>query len=204
MNDCTGGKHPHMKQLSLILFLFVLSSVNAQDSTEFIKSPFVDFDQFEALVKEVKAHRESRLISIETMNQMSQQDDVIILDARSKKMYDAKHVKGAIHLNFSDFTQASLDSILGAKDIRVIIYCNNNFLNDQIYFPTKSRSPAPKSVDIKSIELLTEAKPLTLALNIPTYINLYGYGYKNVYELGELISVNDRRLRLAGTEVLLR
>ncbi|MCH2224123.1 MAG: rhodanese-like domain-containing protein [Crocinitomicaceae bacterium] len=190
-----------MKQLSIILFLFAFSTINAQDSTNLVKSPFVDFDQFEALVKEVKTHRESRLITIEMLNEMSQQDDVIILDTRSKKMYDARHIKGAVHLNFSDFTQASLDALLGAKDVRVIIYCNNNFLDDQIYFPTKSRSPAP---EIINTEMSTEEKPLTLALNIPTYINLYGYGYKNVYELGELISVNDPRVKLERTKVILK
>ena len=44
-------------------------------------------------------------------------------------------------------------------------------------------------------------KPLTLALNIPTYINLYGYGYKNVYELSELVSVFDRRIEFEGTAI---
>lgn len=29
-------------------------------------------------------------------------------------------------------------------------------------------------------------REITLALNIPTYLNLYGYGYKNVYELNEI------------------
>jgi hypothetical protein len=40
-----------------------------------------------------------------------------------------------------------------------------------------------------------------LALNIPTYINLYGYGYKNVYELDELVNVNDKRIEFEGTAV---
>ena len=40
-----------------------------------------------------------------------------------------------------------------------------------------------------------------LALNIPTYINLYGYGYRNVYELNELVSVRDRRVEFEGTTV---
>ena len=35
--------------------------------------------------------------------------------------------------------------------------------------------------------------------NIPTYINLYGYGYRNIYELDELVEMNDPRLEFEGT-----
>jgi hypothetical protein len=44
-------------------------------------------------------------------------------------------------------------------------------------------------------------KTLSLALNIPTYINLYGYGYKNIYELDELISFFDQRIVYEGTSI---
>jgi hypothetical protein len=40
-----------------------------------------------------------------------------------------------------------------------------------------------------------------MALNIPTYVNLYGYGYRNVYELNELVDVNDPRINFEGTIV---
>jgi hypothetical protein len=44
---------------------------------------------------------------------------------------------------------------------------------------------------------------LTLALNIPTYINLYGYGYQNVYELNELVATFfDKRIEFEGTAVV--
>ena len=38
-----------------------------------------------------------------------------------------------------------------------------------------------------------------MALNIPTYVNLYGYGYKNVYELNELVNVKDSRIEFEGS-----
>ena len=44
----------------------------------------------------------------------------------------------------------------------ILIYCNNNFMDDV--------TPVP----LKRVEL---------ALNVPTFINLYGYGYQNIYEL---------------------
>jgi hypothetical protein len=42
-------------------------------------------------------------------------------------------------------------------------------------------------------------RTLSSALNIPTDINLYGYGYKNVYELDELISLFDQRINYEST-----
>ncbi|TPW03683.1 MAG: hypothetical protein FD124_2905 [Alphaproteobacteria bacterium] len=34
-------------------------------------------------------------------------------------------------------------------------------------------------------------KSVRLALNIPTFINLYGYGYPNIYELADIVDFND-------------
>jgi len=39
----------------------------------------------------------------------------------------------------------------------------------------------------------------SLALNIPAVINLYGYGFQNVYELNEFVDVNDSRILFEGT-----
>ncbi|MFT5860917.1 MAG: hypothetical protein ACI865_003033 [Flavobacteriaceae bacterium] len=177
-------------------------------------SPFVNFEQFEALVKEVKEHRSDRMLGLDEFNKASSEENTIILDTRSKSAYDAMHIKGAIHLNFSDFTQVSLDELLASRDVRILIYCNNNieenpFLLEETeeFFPSKMASPV---IDIQLIdpielddrgELIIKEAPITLALNIPTYINLYGYGYKNVYELKDLVMIGDQRLELEGTEV---
>lgn len=42
---------------------------------------------------------------------------------------------------------------------------------------------------------------LLMAFNIPTYINLYGYRYRNVYELSELVRVDDSRIAFEGSAV---
>jgi hypothetical protein len=47
--------------------------------------------------------------------------------------------------------------------------------------------------------MASQSKPKMMALNIPTYINLYGYGYHNVYELNELVKVRDPRIAFEGT-----
>ena len=172
------------------LALIILSMTNFAFSQTPSK---VNYDAFEQLVHEVKAHRAERMVTLDKFHAMSKEQDVIILDTRSKAMYDAKHVKGAIHMCFSDFTQSALELLIPSKDTKILIYCNNNIDNDELYFPTKSYTPP--------IVNPNEEIERTLALNIPTYINLYGYGFRNVYELSELISIYDQRIKFEGTAV---
>ncbi|MEO8512866.1 MAG: rhodanese-like domain-containing protein [Ignavibacteria bacterium] len=181
-----------MRKLHLILLILTIFSINACSQE---KSPYVSFDDYDKLMDEVKEHRKSRLVELPEYLEMAKEQGVIILDTRSGEMYNKKHVKGAFHLNFSDFTQERLAEVIPSTDTKILIYCNNNFEDDQKNFPTKKSSP----VDLKKGG---GDKGITLALNIPTYINLYGYGYENVYELSELISVNDPRVEFEGTSVV--
>jgi len=50
-------------------------------------------------------------------------------------------------------------------------------------------------------QFAAQAKPIMMALNISKYISLYGYGYRNVYELNELVNVNDPRIAFEGSLV---
>ena len=52
------------------------------------------------------------------------------------------------------------------------------------------------------VPMVKKEKQLTLALNIPTFINLYGYGYRNVYELADLVSVYNSKIEFEGTDVI--
>lgn len=221
------------RHLAIALFSFS-SIVNFAQVTPSL----VDFDAYESLVAEVKEHRKSRMLNAEEFVATSKEEKVIILDTRSDSMYAAVHVKGAVHLNFSDFTQDNLARIIPSNDYKILIYCNNNFISQPVangaqlqvrdfspYFATKMADPrVTKSFIIKAqttkpktkskvksgpnfneeevIGGLPETKkPLTLALNIPTYINLYGYGYRNVYELSELVNTYDKKLEFEGTAV---
>jgi rhodanese-related sulfurtransferase len=214
----------------------VLFSFSSIISFAQVTPSLVDFDAYENLVSEVKEHRKSRLLNAEEFVASSKEEKVIILDTRSDSMYAAAHVKGAVHLNFSDFTQDNLAKIIPSTDYKLLIYCNNNFESKPLamnvaqirdlspYFATKMAYPSKlnpmlierkKKTKAKSKiksgpsfnapealeELPAAAKPLTLALNIPTYINLYGYGYKNVYELSELVNTNDNKLEFEGTAI---
>mgnify|MGYP001241897250 CR=1 FL=1 len=181
-----------MGKINLAIIMLFLYSFTACSQE---KSPFVSFEDYEKLMAEVKEHRKSRLLELPEYIEMAKQPDVIILDARSEAMYNSKHIKGAVNLTFAEFTQETLAKIIPSFETKILIYCNNNFIDDSQNFPTKISKP-----EIKRNKGGGD-KEITLALNIPTYLNLYGYGYTNVYELNEILSVNDSRLEFEGTSV---
>lgn len=203
-----------MRILILILLCgFTFTKVNAQQPEKALTlSPLISFDDYLQLANQVNKYRKDRLITLNAFNLLAQQPNVVILDTRSDSMYNAKHVKGAIHLNFSDFTQENLARLIPDNRTCILIYCNNNFTKDSLltiedpYFPGKSADVMPKSIGrLNSYSISPGDKDnsqrLTLALNIPTFINLYGYGYTNVYELGEMVATTDPRLLFEGTAV---
>jgi hypothetical protein len=168
------------------------------------KKALVDFDAFKTLVQSVEELRASRLLSLDDFLKMSREPGTVILDSRSDFRFERKHLKGAIHLAFTDYTQANLAKLIPDSGTRILIYCNNNFDGDQVDFATKMAVPGdgfPAQTAAPETQILSNRKPIMLALNIPTYINLYGYGYRNVYELGELVGVNDKRIKFEGTVV---
>jgi hypothetical protein len=175
-----------MKSIFLLLSIVFITN---DSKTE--KPSKVDFDAFESLTKEVHLYRKNRLINFDTFKKYAKENGTLILDTRSSEMFNRKHIKGAINLNFSDFTQENLARIITSEKTRILIYCNNNIDDDQINFATKVALPKREKT----------AKEITLALNIPTFINLYGYGYQNVYELSELVSVNDNRIQFEGSQI---
>jgi len=147
--------------------LLVASPLAAQDAG----SPLIDYAGFKELTAEVQPVRSGRLISLDQFKARAARPDVLVLDARSAQAFKEGHIAGAINLPLPDFTAESLAEIIGKNpDREILIYCNNNFTND--------RRP-----------VVTKALPL--ALNIQTFINLYGYGYKNVWELGEAVDMDD-------------
>lgn len=158
----------------------------------------VNYQDFKTLVTEVEEHRKNRLISFDDFLKMSKENNVVILDTRSDFRFKRKRLKGAIHLSFTDFTAENLRKLVPDTSTKILIYCNNNFIGDQVDFASKLVAPGPVKRNAKNEPL--DKKPIMLALNIPTYINLYGYGYKNIYELDELVSVNDKRVKFAGSQ----
>ena len=170
----------------------------------------VSYTDFKQLVDTVEAHRAEKLIDLDTFLEMAKDPNTIVLDTRSAYRYGRIHVDGAVHLNFSDFNQGSLAEVIPSPETRVLIYCNNNFDGNPIDFVTKVATPASLSPDASlgsiggastevAMQIAVQERPIMMALNVPTYINLYGYGYRNVYELDELVDVSDPRIQFADT-----
>jgi hypothetical protein len=160
--------------MRLILIALALSVATSAPAAAPKGSPLIDFNGYLKLTEKVRPYRAKRLLSLDTFKAQSRNKNVLVLDARSAQAFAEGHIEGAINLPFPDFTAESLAAAIGPdRDRRILIYCNNNF--------TDNRRP-----------VVTKALPL--ALNIQTFVNLYGYGYKNVWELGEAVQTTDARV----------
>jgi phage shock protein E len=138
-----------------------------------IPNPAIDVDSYLRLSKEAATHRATRRLTEDEFLKMATEPGTLVLDARSKEKYDLLHIKGAVNLSFPDITVDSLKDVIPDKATRVLIYCNNNFKNAAKPFPTKL--PAA-------------------SLNLSTYVTLYTYGYRNIYELGPQLDPKESKL----------
>ena len=169
-----------MKRWTALLTVALLSGISpamAQEQRGRMDAapdnPAIDMPGYLRVSQEAAKHRESRRLSEEQFIQKSKEPGVLILDARSQERYNELHIKGAVNLSFPDITIASLKKLIPNKNTPILIYCNNNFQGAESPFP---------------------AKMATASLNLSTYIALYNYGYKNVYELAPLIDIKASKL----------
>jgi hypothetical protein len=160
----------------ILLAILGMCGAAAADST--IRNPKIDMEAYLKVAHEAAVHRQSHRLTEDEFLRLAREPGTIILDARSREKYDLLHIRGAINLSFPDIAVESLARMLPDKKARILIYCNNNFRNQEMAFPSK----APDA-----------------SLNVSTYISLYSYGYRNVWELGPLLDVNHTRLPLEPT-----
>jgi phage shock protein E len=140
-------------------------------------NPQIDYDGYRTLIEEVRPYRLGRLVSWDAFVAAAADPDVLILDARSASQFAAGHIAGAVNLPLPEFSEERLAEVIGRADRPILIYCNNNFRND--------RAP----VYLKSGRL---------ALNLSTFTHLYGYGYRNLRELNDVMDMDDPRVRWVG------
>lgn len=190
-----------MRTVIAAILLSVMVAANGMAQNRNYPKAKVSFEDFKELVAEVEPHRANRLIDLDQFLKMSKEPGTIIFDSRSTFRFDRIHIKGAKHLSFTDFTQDNLAKVIPSFDTKILIYCNNNFDGNQTDFASKIASPRPRASNPIATQMASQDKPRMMALNVPTYINLYGYGYRNVYELNELVKVNDSRIAFEGTIV---
>jgi phage shock protein E len=167
-----------MKSICLLLLLGASTALFAE-SKQALSNPLIDAPGHRALVVTSLEIREARRISEDEFVRMSGEAGTVILDARSAEMFQRLHVRGAVNLSFSDFTAEALAKVIPTKNTRVLIYCNNNFLD------------SPPAFRVKCV---------TVALNLSTYANLHAYGYTQVYELGPAMDLKSTKIKLAGSE----
>ncbi len=159
-----------MKNITQITFL---SIALIQTSYSEVINPHIRYDQFRKIVDATESIRSQRLLSEDTFIKMSKEPNTIILDARSRDKYQAIHVKGSKHIAFTDFAAETLAEVIPNKNIRILIYCNNNFKGD------------PQNLMLKSAPV---------SLNIQTFVNLRTYGYENVYELHPYLDLETTKI----------
>ena len=147
-------------------------------ATEATANPAIDMNGFLRASEEAAQHRATRRVSEAEFIRMSRETGTVVLDARSSDKYDELHVKGAINLPFPDIAVASLAKTIPDKSTRILIYCNNNFSGAEGPFPTKIARAS---------------------LNLSTYVSLYSYGYRNVYELGPQVDLASSQLTFEST-----
>ena len=137
-------------------------------------NPQMNYDRYRELVDEVRPYRLARLIDWDTFAAAARQPNVLILDARSERQFAAGHIRGAVNVPLTEFSVELLAEVIGPDRNRpILIYCNNNFREDR-----------PPVV----------LKTGRLALNLSTFTHLYGYGYRNIRELNDVVTMDDPRI----------
>jgi phage shock protein E len=167
-----------MKMIALLCGVISLCAPGVRANTNEIPNRLIDYNAFLTGAAEVGHLRAEHRLTEDQFIQMSSLPDTVVLDARSSEKYAQLHICGAKHLSFPDITADTLARVIPSKATRVLIYCNNNFLNAPGAFPDKVQAAA---------------------LNIHTFNTLHSYGYTNVYELGPLIDIRRSKLVFEGT-----
>lgn len=162
-----------MNQLAAIVAISLFASAAGAQNDSVPSNPAIDMPGFLRVSLAAAEARESRRLSEADFIRMSRERGTIVLDARSREKFDELHVKGAVHLSFPDIAIDSLQQTIPDKATRILIYCNNNFLNAEEAFPTKLPSAS---------------------LNLSTYVALYSYGYRNIYELAPLLDIKISKI----------
>ena len=166
-----------MKTIMVMIAVLGMGLITLPAQTS-INNTNIDMQGFLALSQKAAAHRHQRRLTEADFIRLSKEPGTVVLDARSREMFDLLHIKGAINLSFPDITIESLARTFPDKGQRILIYCNNNFLNEPRAFPSKI---APAS------------------LNLSTYVSLYSYGYTNVFELGPYVDIKQSKIEFVGS-----
>ncbi len=160
-----------MRPLLYLALTLALTAPAAAQLAQPSTNPQIDYQGFVTLAEKLEPVRAAHRLPWSEFAKRARAKNALLLDARSERAFAQGHIKGAVNLAFTDFTDAALAEVIGKHSNRPIyIYCNNNF----------SDNAAPVMM-----------KRTVMALNIPTFVNLHGYGYANVWELADVVSTKQ-------------
>jgi hypothetical protein len=164
--------------------------------------------------------REARVLNEKEFIAAAKEKGTVILDARSEEFYNQSHIKGAINLPYTHFSASALEALIPDQSTKILIYCRNNIadvlnLEDAANngFPVKPADLEPadqssvKPNEVKEFIYPSDYQPPELpkgvgvGLNIPTFITLYSYGYRNIWELNDIIDPNDSKIQFVGKAI---
>ena len=158
-------------------YVLAFSAAAAAGDPGPIRNPAIDMAGYLEFAAAAANYRESHRLSERDFLRLAREPGTIILDARSREKFEELHIAGAINLSFPDIAVETLRQRLPDASTRILIYCNNNFTGAEGPFPLKKSAAS---------------------LNLSTYIALYTYGYRNVWELGPQLDVKTSILPFEG------
>jgi phage shock protein E len=169
-----------MRVVAALRLSLAAVALHAQSAGAAAVNPEIDMAGFLASAADAAGLRETRRVDEDAFLRMMREPGTVVLDARSRAMYDRRHVAGAVSLPFTEFTAESLARAIPDRDARVLIYCNNNFAGDPDAFPLKAAAAS---------------------LNLSTFVALVAYGYRNVIELAPHVEVTRTAIPLVPAPI---
>lgn len=169
-----------------------------------------DSEGFLKAAQEAERSRVSKRIDEVTFAKMCQEPNTIVLDARSNEHWKQLRVKGSVNLPYTEFSAKALERLVPTRETRILIYCRNNLVDTrpQGAFPVEPQQPTrfltntdsvphPYPDDFNPPQI---PKAFQAGLNIPTYITLHIYGYKNVWELSSAVDPNNSAIHFESSK----
>jgi len=93
-------------------------------------NPNIDFSGFMKLAAKLEPVRQANRVGEDEFLRMMGEPATVVLDARTPDKFANIHIKGALSLPLTDFTDEALARAIPDKATRILIYCNNNFANE--------------------------------------------------------------------------
>jgi hypothetical protein len=137
-----------MRKLVVLAAAFASIAVSIATAAPPPPNPQIDMAGFLADAHAAARERESRRVDEATFVRMMREPDTVVIDARSRAMFERRHIAGAVSLSFPDFTAETLARAIPHPTTRVLIYCNNNFASDLEAFPAQGPPGVAQPVDL--------------------------------------------------------